>query len=98
MRFFTQDFLATYNIIEQAAHRLVLPAAKKQLDERAYSRCTWSSTNGPLHDFAMRNINEDGVTMCAEYNDACNCHPEYTTATVYIPWADIEHEIKGHLM
>lgn len=47
----------------------------------------------------LRIIPQDhGIGFEYEYNDACNCHPEYITATFLVPYNEIdrgiEHQIK----
>ena len=38
---------------------------------------------------AIELIVEDGLRYEFEYNDACNCHPEYCTDNVIIYWEDL---------
>lgn len=85
-----RDFVETYKQIEDNALQLIPAEGKAQLDERTYSRCFYSTSQGPAHDFTLSAITDDGLEFATEYNDACGCHPEMTTATIYLAWDKIE--------
>lgn len=37
---------------------------------------------------------KDGISFEYEYNDACNCHPEYITATFLVPYSEIDKGVE----
>jgi len=80
------EFFAQWEKIEPACRALLPGAAKKILSRREWDRVD-------LDDFHVFNINEDGVEFCANYNDACHCHPEMQSAFVTISWNEIEQKI-----
>lgn len=76
-------FVQQYMRIAEQARKVLPTVAKAQLSEREWQRCD-------LSDFKLTDINEDYLVFQGEYNDACGCHPEMQTATVYIRWTTLE--------
>ncbi len=79
-------FVEKYKKIEAAARALLIIQAQKKLSHREYDRVR-------LEDFHLSAIDDYGITLTAEYNDSCGCHPEYQTAYVSIGWDDIERRL-----
>lgn len=79
------EFLDAYDKIRHQCIKLIPELAKTQLDDRERQRCRFD-------DFKICNIDDNGIQLSQEYNDACHCHPEMRPAYINIPWNKINLE------
>ncbi len=96
----TDDKLVTNDreVFVSAINRLIeLVLEKASAYADASGAFDWDKRGraGLGRDIKIGEVSSVGLEVSSEYNDACNCHPEYQTASVQIPWTVIAKWISG---
>jgi hypothetical protein len=80
---FSDKFARLWTLIEQNFAQLLIDNG---VDKRTRNR---ASLKGLVE------IGAFSMGVSYEYNDSCNCHPEYQTDTLYLTWDTVEKMLSG---